>query len=119
MGERFDAMDDKLRGFIEAQRPLCAPRSPLSAAGHGNRSPKGLDTFRLLSPSRVAYLDLTGSGNETSGHLAENGRVTFMFCAFEGPPQIVRLYGKGRTLLPDAPEWPSMESLFDPFAGRR
>ena len=77
-----------------------------------NLSPKGLDCFSVLSDDRVAYLDLTGSGNETSAHLAENGRITFMFCSYSGPPRIVRLYGRGRAVLPDDRQW--QEMLQDP-----
>ena len=75
-------------------RPRTAPD------GHLNVSPKGLDTFRILGPNTVAYLDLTGSGIETVAHLRQNGRITIMFCAFEGRPLIVRLYGRGRVVEP-------------------
>ena len=78
---------------------LCAT-APFSAEGHINLSPKGFDCFRVLSPTHVGYMDIVGSGNETSAHLLENGRITFMFCAFDGPPKILRLYGKGYTVLP-------------------
>ena len=74
-----------------------------------NVSPKGIDCFRVLSPHRVGYMDLVGSGNETSAHLLENGRITFMFCAFNGPPNILRLYGDGRTVLPRAASWQSVD----------
>lgn len=93
--------------------------APLTADGHVNLSPKGLDSFRILSPNRVGYLDVTGSGNETSAHLQENGRITFMFCAFQEPPSILRLYGTGKTILPDAPEWAELYSLFSPIPGTR
>lgn len=96
----YDAITDPLRGFIAAQHMFFVATAPLSADGHVNMSPKGLDTFRVLTPNRVAYLDLTGSGNETSAHLRENGRITFMFCAFSGAPNILRLYGIGETALP-------------------
>ena len=77
----------------------------MSKDGHVNLSPKGYDTFRILSDRKVAYLDLTGSGNETSSHLEENGRITMMFCAFQGPPNILRLYGTGTVILPEDNEW--------------
>ena len=93
--------------------------APLSSEGHVNLSPKGLDTFRILSPQQVAYLDLTGSGNETSAHLQENGRITLMFCALEKAPSILRLYGKGRTVLPGSPEWKTLYSHFVPIPGAR
>src|SRR5262249_2031375 len=77
--------------------------APLDAGGHINLSPKGLDTFRILGPRTVAYLDLTGSGIETVAHVKENGRLVIMFCAFEGPPKIVRLHGRGECLEPGHP----------------
>jgi hypothetical protein len=79
--------------------------APLDAEGHVNLSPKGYDTLRILSSTEIAYLDLTGSGNETSGHISGNGRITFMFCAFEGPPLSLRLYGSGKVILPETEEW--------------
>src|SRR5262249_17382484 len=75
--------------------------------------------LRILSPNRVAYLDLTGSGNETSAHVLENGRITFMFCAFEGAPQILRLYGRGHTALPGTPEWDELRPQFPSIPGAR
>ena len=79
--------------------------APLSCAGHINLLPKGLDCFRVLLPNKVAYINLISSGNETSAHILENGRITFMFCSFEGMPNILRLYGKGFTILPGSKEW--------------
>ena len=73
---------------------------------------KDLIAFRVLSPTRVGYLDIVGSGNETSAHLLENGRITFMFCAFDGPPKILRLYGKGKTVLPGDDEWDELSKQF-------
>src|SRR5579864_7844259 len=100
MAKVFDSISDNLRQFIEAQHLFFVASAPLAAEGHINLSPKGMDSLRVLSANQVAYLDLTGSGNETSAHLLENGRITLMFCAFEGAPQIVRLYGSGHTVLP-------------------
>ena len=97
--------------FIEAQHIFFVASAPLSAEGHVNLSPKGRDSLRVLSDHRVAYLDLIGSGNETSAHLLENGSITFMFCAFDGAPNIVRLFGKGRTVLPSDPEWAELRPL--------
>src|ERR1700685_2156458 len=74
--------------FIEKQRMFFVASAPLSAGGHVNLSPKGMDCFRVFSLNRVAYMDIIGSGNETSAHILENGRITFMFCAYEGPPLI-------------------------------
>src|SRR4029079_15675133 len=105
MAKTYPAMTDDLREFIEAQQMFFVATAPLDADGTVNLSPKGLDCFRLLGPSHVVYLDLTGSGNETSAHLLEYGRITFMFCAFAGPPRILRLYGRGTPLLPSAPAW--------------
>ena len=108
MAKVFDHITPQLQQFIKQQHLFFVATAPLSETGHINVSPKGLDCFRVLSPNRVAYLDLTGSGNETSAHLQENGRITLMFCAFQGAPSILRLYGVGQTLLPDAPEWDSL-----------
>lgn len=93
--------------------------APLSAAGHVNLSPKGLDSFRVLSPSRVAYLDLTGSGNETAAHLHENGRITFMFCSFGKAPMILRLYGRGWVVQPGDEAWEELAGHFPPHPGVR
>lgn len=84
MAKTFPALDERLTGFILEQPVYFVGSAPLAADGHVNLSPKGLDTLRVLGPRRAAYLDLTGSGNETSAHLAENGRITLMFCAFSG-----------------------------------
>jgi hypothetical protein len=119
MAKVYEAITDDLRGFIERQHLFFVATAPLSEEGHINLSPKGWDAFRVLSPTTVAYLDLTGSGNETSAHLLENGRITFMFCAFEGPPNIVRLFGKGRTVLPDTPEWAELAPHFTQRPGAR
>lgn len=105
MGKFFDSIQPAQRAFIEKQHLFFVSTAPLKADGHINLSPKGLDAFRVLSPNQVAYLDLVGSGNETSAHTLENGRITFMFCAFEGPPLILRLYGKGRAILPGSETW--------------
>lgn len=119
MAKVFDSITEEQQGFIAAQHLFFVGSAPLSATGHVNLSPKGLGCFRVLSPNRVAYLDLTGSGNETSAHLQENGRITFMFCAFEEPPRILRLYGQGKTILPSSPDWDSLYSLFVPMPGTR
>ncbi|HIK07988.1 MAG TPA: pyridoxamine 5'-phosphate oxidase family protein [Trichormus sp. M33_DOE_039] len=119
MAKVFDCITSQLQDFIAAQKIFFVGSAPLSPDGHVNLSPKGLDCLRLLSPHQVAYLDLTGSGNETSAHLEENGRITLMFCAFEEPPCILRLYGRGTTILPNSPEWNSLYSLFSPMPGTR
>jgi Pyridoxamine 5'-phosphate oxidase len=119
MGEKYDQITPSLQRFIQAQPLFFVATAPLSEHGHVNLSPKGYDTFRILSPHQVAYLDLTGSGNETSAHLAENGRITFMFCAFRGTPQILRLYGKGETVLPGARQWDELMAHFPSYPGIR
>lgn len=108
-----------LRSWIEAQPLFFVSSAPLSGEGHVNLSPKGLDSFRVLGPNRVAYLDLTGSGNETAAHLAENGRITFMFCAFSGAPRILRLYGRGRVVLPGGDGWDTLMALYPALPGIR
>jgi hypothetical protein len=112
MAKFFDSIAPQHQEFIEAQKMFFVGSAPLSAEGHVNLSPKGIDSFRVLSPNKVAYMDIIGSGNETSAHLLENGRVTFMFCAFEGPPNIMRLYGKGYTVLPGDAEWDELAQYF-------
>jgi hypothetical protein len=119
MGKLFAELDDDLRTFIARQRVFFVATAPLSPDGHVNLSPKGLDTFRILGPTRVAYLDLTGSGVETVAHLRENGRLTVMFCAFEGRPRILRLYGRGRAVEPGDAEWASVSAGFPALSGVR
>jgi hypothetical protein len=113
MGKFFNTIEDKHRAFIEKQKMFFVSSAPLNFEGHINLSPKGLDSFRVLSDNRVAYMDIIGSGNETSAHLLENGRITFMFCAFDGPPLILRLYGKGYTVLPGDAEWDNLAQHFE------
>jgi Pyridoxamine 5'-phosphate oxidase len=105
MGKFHDNIAPQHKTFIERQHLFFVATAPLSAEGRINLSPKGLDSFRVLSETRVAYMDLISSGNETSAHTLENGRITFMFCAFEGAPTILRLYGKGFAVLPGTAEW--------------
>ena len=119
MGKVFESITSDLQKFIEAQPLFFVATAPLSRAGHVNLSPKGLDAFRVLSPTRVAYLDLTGSGNETAAHLAENGRITFMFCAFTGSPRILRLYGHGAVALPGTSRWAELVDRFPDYPGPR
>ncbi|WP_353930564.1 pyridoxamine 5'-phosphate oxidase family protein [Okeanomitos corallinicola TIOX110] len=119
MAKVFESITEELQKFIANQQMFFVGTAPLSPTGHVNISPKGLESFQIISPNRVAYLDVTGSGNETSAHLLENGRITFMFCAFEEPPSILRLYGQGKTILPNSPEWDYYYSLFSNIPGTR
>ncbi len=106
-------IDAALGEWITAQPLFFNASAPLAGDGHINLSPRGLDSFRVLGPRRVAYLDLTGSGNETAAHLRENGRVTIMFCAFEGEPRILRLFGRGRVVLPGDDDWTELLGHFN------
>jgi hypothetical protein len=108
MSKTYDALDDKLIAFIGRQKMFFVATAPLSDEGHVNLSPKGYDAFRILGPNQVAYADLGGSGIETLAHIRENGRLTFMFCAFEGAPNIVRLYGRGSFIQFDDPRFDPM-----------
>ncbi len=119
MATFYEHIDEKLQAFIEKQHMFFVASAPLSAEGHVNVSPKGRDSLRVLSPNRVAYVDMIGSGNETSAHVLENGRITLMFCAFEGPANIVRLFGQGRTILPTDAEWAELNPLFPQYINTR
>jgi hypothetical protein len=119
MGNALESISPELRAFIESQHVFFVASAPLEPGGHVNLSPKGMDTFRVLGPNRVAYLDLTGSGNETAAHLLENGRVTVMFCAFEGKPVVLRLYGRGRVVRPGSSDWAELSPLFPALPGAR
>ncbi len=118
MAKLLDRLDDRLTAFIEAQRIFFVGTAPNQ--GRVNLSPKGLNTFRVLSPQMAGYLDLTGSGNETAAHIRENGRLTFMFCAFDGAPLILRLYGTGQVVRPADEGWHALRPSFgDAIPGER
>ena len=119
MSATYESIDERLQRFIEAQRMFFVATAPTDDAGRVNLSPKGLDTFRVLDPQTVAYLDFVGSGVETIAHLRENGRVTVMFCAFEGPPNIVRLYGRGEAVEPADPRFEGLAKQFPAGPGVR
>ena len=119
MGKLYDGIDDTLEEFIGRQHVFFVGTAPDSPDGHLNVSPKGLDTFLILGPKSVAYLDLTGSGIETVAHLRQNGRITIMFCAFEGRPLVVRLYGLGRTVERGDSEWGGLIAQFPEYPGVR
>ena len=105
--------------FIHEQDMFFVGTAPLDPQGHVNVSPKGLDTFRILGPTTVAYLDLTGSGVETIAHLRENRRIVIMLCAFQGSPNILRLHGCGRSVQPEEAEFTSLQTHFPDFASTR
>jgi len=113
MGQVTSEIRSRHKKFIEKQHLFFVATAPLSENGHINLSPKGMDSFQVLSPNKVAYLDFISSGNETSAHTLENGRITFMFCSFEDPPQILRLYGLGKVILPNMREWDMISNYFE------
>ena len=117
MAKFYPALTDPLMDFIREQHLFFTASA--SASGRINLSPKGLQTFCILSSTRVAYLDLTGSGIETAAHLQSDGRLTLMFCSLEDAPLILRLYGRGSVLRPEAADWESYVSLFPPIPGAR
>ncbi len=120
MGKVYERIDGRLREFVERQRMFFVATAPLAADGHVNVSPRGLPgTFAVLDERTFAWLDGTGSGSETIAHLRENGRITVMFCAFEGPPNIVRLHGTGRVVTLYDEEYPELASRFAEVPGAR
>jgi hypothetical protein len=113
MSKVLSAIDERLARFLLAQPVFFVGTAPLSGDGRINVSPKGMaGTFAVLGPLRVAYLDYTGSGAETIAHVGENGRIVLMFCAFDGPPNIVRLHGRGRVVRPDDDDFPRLRAEF-------
>lgn len=108
-----EEIDDGLRSFIQAQHIFFVASAPLDASGHVNVSPKGLaGSLVVLGPHRVAFLDYGGSGAETIAHLRDNGRITLMFAAFEGAPNILRLYGQGRPVFAGDPDFETLRAAF-------
>lgn len=119
MGKVYEKLTDGLREFISAQPVYFIATAP-EEGGHVNVSPKGYgDTFAVLDDTTVAYLDLDGSGVETISHIRDNGRITVMFCAFSGPPNIVRLYGMGRVVTPQDSDFTDLITRFGPHPGVR
>lgn len=111
MGRTYDNIDDRLAAWLEAQPVFFVATAPLDADGHVNCSPKGnRQEFAVIDGRQVMYLDQTGSGIETVAHLRENGRIVIMFCAFEGPPRIVRLHGRGRAVPAGSAEFEALRS---------
>jgi hypothetical protein len=119
VGKVYDGISPELAVWLGQQRMFFVASAPLDARGSVNCSPKGLDSFRILGPREVAYLDLTGSGVETIAHLRENGRIVFMFCAFDGPPKIVRLHGTARVAEAGTAEHEELRSHFGGHPGIR
>ena len=112
MGKTRSMIDDVARRFIEEQHVFFVASAPLDATGHVNLSLKGLDTFRILNPSTIAYIDFNGNGVETIAHLKEHGRIVLMFCVFQGPPNVFRLYGCGRVVEPHDAEFATLAENF-------
>ena len=117
MGKVHDGIDDHQRAWIARQALFFVGTAPLDADGHVNVSPKGpIGSLRVLDDHTVAYLDLVGSGAETIAHLRENGRIVVLLCAFEGPPRILRLHGRGEFVLPEDPRFAELLERCE-FAG--
>ena len=117
MAKFFPRLDEHLRDFIAEQKIFFTATAP--ADGRINLSPKGMDTLRCLDDRTIAYLDLTGSGNETAAHLAADGRMTVMMCSFSESPLILRLYGRGRVVRPGDAEWDALRPHFPVLPGER
>jgi hypothetical protein len=119
MSKQLQSIDPDLAAWVAAQKIFFVGTAPLSADAHINISPKGGDSFRVLGPMEVVYQDYTGSGAETAAHVQENGRIIIMFCAFDGPPQIVRLYGRGTIITETHPRFAEFSKQFPPNPGTR
>ncbi len=119
MGKCYETIDGDLAAWIAEQKVFFVATAPRAEDGHINCSPKGSDTFRVLGATEVAYLDLTGSGVETIAHVQENGRIVIMFCAFDGPPKIVRLHGTATVVYPDDQEFAGLRPHFPDHPGTR
>jgi hypothetical protein len=113
----YSRLDDSLTNFIQRQHVFFVATAPKH--GRINLSPKGMDCFRCLDEHTVAYLDVTGSGNETAAHLLDDGRITIMFCSFDAEPRILRLYGTGQSVKPQDPRWLALYNRFPPLKGTR
>jgi hypothetical protein len=117
MARFYPAIEDKHRDFIAAQKLFFTATG--TADSRLNLSPKGMDSLRVIDAHRVAYLDLTGSGNETAAHLLHDGRMTMMWCSFDADPLILRLYGRGRAVRRQDPEWGALRGHFPTLPGER
>ena len=119
MGKHYDSISADLAKWIGDQRMFFVATAPLAASGHVNVSPKGGEAFKVIGPNEVVYQDYTGSGAETIAHLRENRRIVVMFCAFSGPPKIVRLHGQGTVITAKQARYEELAKIFPPNAGTR
>ena len=119
MGKFSNSISEAHKSFIEKQHLFFVASAPLAKEGRVNVSPKGLHAFCVISDTQVAYFDTIGSGNETSAHALENGRITFMFCSFDKVPNILRLYGQATTIVPDSENWDQYAAYFKLFPSVR
>jgi hypothetical protein len=117
VGKQLESISPVLNEFILKQHMFFVGTA--AADGRVNISPKGMDSLRITNPNRVVWLNSTGSGNESAAHILENTRMTIMFCAFEGAPMILRLFGKARVVHPRDTEWETFYGLFNPLPGAR
>jgi Pyridoxamine 5'-phosphate oxidase len=117
VAERFEKLDHKHIAFIRQQHMYFVGTA--GAQGYVNVSPKGMDSFRIIDDGTVAWLNLTGSGNETAAHVMENGRMTIMFCSFDKQPLIMRLYGQATAIHPRDECWAEWSALFPAYTGAR
>jgi hypothetical protein len=117
MGKRYEALSERLIEFISEQKIFFVATA--TGDSRVNVSPKGMDSFRVLKNNRAIWLNVTGSGNETSAHVQQNPRMTIMFCAFEGPPLILRLYGTARVVHKNDDDWGKLFAHFNPLPGAR
>ena len=117
MSEKFEGLTDKHIEFIKKQHVFFVGSA--GNEGYVNVSPKGMDSFRVINKTKVVWLNLTGSGNETAAHVLENGRMTVMFCSFDKQPLILRLYGKAKAIHPRNNRWSEMLALFPEYSGTR
>lgn len=117
MAEQFDALEEAHRRFIQRQAVFFVATAPRE--GSVNLSPKGQSSLVVRDPRRILWLNLTGSGNETAAHLLDTNRITLMWCAFEGPPLILRVYGRARVIHPDEPDWADCTAALPATTGAR
>ena len=117
MAKFYDKLTSRLQEFIKNQKIFFVATAPKN--GRINLSPKGMDSLRVVGENRILWLNVTGSGNETAAHLLENDRITIMMCFFEGAPNILRIYGKGKAIHPNDQEWDTVIHLFPETPGTR